>query len=592
MTLRTRSEAEQIAFFDDLEGRFQRAVERTGAVDVDLDLAGRVVRLSFAGTALEPTVIRALAHRRIPPVETPDATLHLWDSKSTGVPVPPPPCEREAFSDRGDLWGFHSDRIRTAFHWLDYSINLFDHQRALGVWWVQSAAVLPYWTLASPLRTMFHWALERHRRQLLHAAAIGNGERALLLVGRGGVGKSSTALACLEAGLEFLGDDYVIVRDGPTPTVHPLYATAKVFPADLERFPSAARERHVAGQTPEDKAVVFLDPDFLDRIPGERPLAAIAVPTAVDCDTTRFLPVEHAVVQQAATFTTMSQLPYAGNETHAFISDLCHRLPGHRIELGRDRRELAAAVRQLLGTDAYRARPAPRPRAAAPLISVVIPVLDGERFLEEAVRCVLAQRWPSLEIIVVDDGSTDRTPEIARALPCEVHYFRQENLGPAAARNRGIRDAAGDYVAFLDVDDLWPDNTLSTFMEELRADPALDLVQGYAQVTEWNDATGEWDYRGNPRESFPYSIATALYRKRVFDRVGLFDTALRFGEDTDWYQRARDAGVAMKKIDVVSLVVRRHGGNMTEGKSLLELNMLKVFKKALDRKRVTGEAGA
>jgi glycosyltransferase involved in cell wall biosynthesis len=217
-------------------------------------------------------------------------------------------------------------------------------------------------------------------------------------------------------------------------------------------------------------------------------------------------------------------------------------------------------------------------------VSVIIPVYNGERFVADAIGSVLAQNYPALEIIVVDDGSTDGTEDAVRRMPFEVHYFKQPNLGPAAARNRGVRDASGDFVAFLDVDDLWPENTLNTLMNELLRHPQLDLVQGYSQVTEFVEGSG-YEYRGNPMESFPYSIATALYRKRVFDRVGLFDKTLIFGEDTDWFNRANELGVPMKRLDLVTLVVRRHGRNMTQEKTPVELNMLRVFKKALDRKR-------
>ena len=122
-------------------------------------------------------------------------------------------------------------------------------------------------------------------------------------------------------------------------------------------------------------------------------------------------------------------------------------------------------------------------------------------------------------------------------------------------------------------------------MEELLEDPGLDLVQGYSQVMELDRATGAWHYRGNPRESFPNSIATAVFRKRAFDRVGWFDKTLLFGEDTDWFNRARELGLAMKRIEAVTLHVRRHGRNMTHEKTLVELNMIKVLKKSLDRRR-------
>jgi hypothetical protein len=111
-------------------------------------------------------------------------------------------------------------------------------------------------------------------------------------------------------------------------------------------------------------------------------------------------------------------------------------------------------------------------------------------------------------------GSTDGIAALARSLPGGTRYVRQEHRGPAAARNRGIREASGDYVAFLDADDLWTDHALSTLMNELVSRPDLDLVQGHSQVTEYVAATDTFEYRGDPAGTFPYSIGTAVYRKR------------------------------------------------------------------------------
>ena len=185
----------------------------------------------------------------------------------------------------------------------------------------------------------------------------------------------------------------------------------------------------------------------------------------------------------------------------------------------------------------------------------------------------------------MDDGSTDDTAAVVRELPCDVRYFRQENSGPAAARNRGIRDSSGDLIAFLDSDDLWSEDHLQLLVRALMDQPELDVVHGHAQVLTFVPASGSYVYTGNPEEAFPYYIGAGLYRKRAFDKVGLFDRTLRFGEDTDWYTRAQEKGARVERLDLVTLLVRRHGENMTEDRREIELSMLRVFKKALDRKR-------
>ncbi|MBE0641001.1 MAG: glycosyltransferase, partial [Bacteroidales bacterium] len=141
------------------------------------------------------------------------------------------------------------------------------------------------------------------------------------------------------------------------------------------------------------------------------------------------------------------------------------------------------------------------------------------------------------------------------------------------------------YIAFLDVDDLWPEDNPHYLVREIRKDPLCLVVHGYAQLLQQDPETGAYDYAGNPGESFPGYIGAGLYRREAFQRVGLFDTMMRFGEDADWFKRASEMEIPLRKLEEVTLYVRRHGGNMTQGKDLVELNALKVFKKSLDRRR-------
>ncbi len=585
----TVSEPDQIAFFDDVLARHRDARARVGAVSRVYRVAGVVVRIELAGEALVPYYTRALAHLEVDAATEAAVTLCLWDSESTGVTMAAPPWQWDAVSDRGDLWGFDSARVHTAYHYHDLSLALFDRERNIGVSWIHTVTGLPYWTVASPLRTLFHWALSEHGLQLVHAAAVARGGRALLLVGKGGSGKSTTALTALEHGLGFLGDDYVIVRADP-PTVYSLFATAKVGRADVagdgDRFAALRPHLFRAPTANDEKAVVLLARPFADQLVHEAPIEAIALPRVVDREVTTFASEVPQRIQQAATLTTLAQLPYAGDATHRRIAELVRAVPGYALELGRDKADVAAAIARFLAEPAT--RPAPGPSATAddrPLVSVIIPTFNGARFLPDAIASIVAQRYPSLEVIVVDDGSTDDTAAIVAALPIETHYFKQERLGPAWARNRGIRNASGDYLAFLDVDDLFAEGALTALIDELLADETRDVVQGTSQITAWVPETITFEPCGSPTETIPNSIPSCVYRRRVFDAVGLFDTSLLHGEDHDWFRRAREAGVQPQQIDAVSLIVRRRGQKTPEGKSLGELNALRVFKLALDRKR-------
>jgi hypothetical protein len=134
-------------------------------------------------------------------------------------------------------------------------------------------------------------------------------------------------------------------------------------------------------------------------------------------------------------------------------------------------------------------------------------------------------------------------------------------------------------VAFLDVDDLWTPDALQLLGAALAADPDLDAVHARARLVRYG---AEDAYLGSPEETFPYYIGAGVYRRSAFDKAGAFDVTLRFGEDTEWFARARLVGARILELPEDVLLVRRHDGNMTAGKSLVEVNTLQVFKRIRD----------
>jgi hypothetical protein len=585
-----RTEEEQRAFFDDVMASTRQAFSACEPIEHVLDVAGVVVRLLFAGPRLEQEFMGALAHLECEAARQPSATFYVWDSDSTGVAMVPPPCPQGAFTDRGDIWGFSSTAVRSAFHWSELSLNLLDVAAGVGVYWIDTTENLPFWAKSSPMRSLFHWLMEQHGLQLVHAAAFGDANGGVLVTGRGGVGKSTTALAALDAGMGYVGDDYLIVGLDPVPTAYTLYATAKLEPHQAERFPQIAALAQGPAPREGEKVVLYLHPARQSQIVRSLPLKWVMTPKFNDGEETRFEAVSPIDLHRASSFTSMSQLPHAGIRTHDFIGRLIERVPSRRILLGRDIPGVPRAIKDLLSGAAAGDVAEPERRAREPLISVIIPVFNGAEFLHKAVASVLSQNYSALEIIVVDDGSSDDIEAAVRDLPVDVRFFRQDNGGPASARNRGIRDASGEFLAFLDVDDLWPAHNLKSLVEALEESKA-DVVMGRGQLAQLEPDTGELRFVGNPEESFPYYIGSALYRREVFQRIGLFDPEMRYGEDTDWYCRAREGGLNVERLDRVSLIVCRHAGNMTRGKSVVELHVLRVAKKVLDRRRLAQLGG-
>ncbi len=222
------------------------------------------------------------------------------------------------------------------------------------------------------------------------------------------------------------------------------------------------------------------------------------------------------------------------------------------------------------------------------LVSVVIPVYNGAAYLEDAVESVRRQTWGRVEIVVVDDGSTDQTPALATAM-AGLRYVRQDNAGPAAAINRGVALAEGSLIAFLSADDVWMPDKLARQHAALTADPAPELVFGHMQhflSPELDPATAA-TLRCPPDPMPAYSAGTLLARLDVFRAVGPLDERYRVGEFMDWYGRASDRGLRIEMLPAVVSRRRVHAANHSLKEKATQ-GYARVLKAALDRRRREG----
>ena len=201
--------------------------------------------------------------------------------------------------------------------------------------------------------------------------------------------------------------------------------------------------------------------------------------------------------------------------------------------------------------------------SARTLVSVVVPVYNGAAFLLDALTSIGTQDYAPIEAIIVDDGSTDDSHLIADTFLAHHNgrLLRQENLGPAAARNAAIAVARGELITFLDADDEMVADRVAFQVEHLDHHPMLDVVIGSEEIhLDRGIETPPWLQAQETRPTYP--IMTMMARAPVFDRVGLFDTSFSVAEDTDWLLRARVSGVQYEFVDRILLRRRIHGANL------------------------------
>ena len=221
-----------------------------------------------------------------------------------------------------------------------------------------------------------------------------------------------------------------------------------------------------------------------------------------------------------------------------------------------------------------------------PLVSVIIPVYNGARFLRAALESVFAQTYRPIEVIVVDDGSVDDSAAIAQSF-AEVHHLHQSNQGVAAARNNGIEAASGEFYAFLDQDDLWTPEKLERQVDYLLSHPELGYTLTQQQFfLEPGTSLPAW-FRKDLLASVHtgWVLGTLVVRRNVFEQVGSFATGYSAANDSDWFFRAKAAEIPMAVVPELLLLKRIHEANDSGRAREILSELLKVVKTSLDRQR-------
>ena len=231
------------------------------------------------------------------------------------------------------------------------------------------------------------------------------------------------------------------------------------------------------------------------------------------------------------------------------------------------------------------------------VVSVIIPVYNGERFLAEAIDSVFAQVYRPIEVIVVDDGSDDRSAEIARSY-ADVRVLSQGNSGLAAARNAGIAVATGAFIAFLDADDVMLPTNLRIQVDYMHDHPEVGCTLG-AWENFGAPVDDKWQVDPPPRPDGPIDVASRealehlrgggiglalVVRRSALDVVGYFDTSFDFAEDLDWLFRLRESGIPAVILPDIVGHRRLHPSNMTKDRSAAVAGWLRFLKGVAGRR--------
>jgi hypothetical protein len=329
----------------ELEKRFDRAARRSGGpVERQLTVAGQIVLLRFSSTRLEGLLFRAFSHLERGVGGCPDLTIDVWDALSAGRPPP-----AVAGLGGGPSHFFAGEGFVALHQPVADILSVLAMGERRGWFSMPSGDHLPYWDRASPFRHLLGWWLEAHGYEQVHAAAVGTTSGGVLFVGPGGSGKSTTALASLlDTRLRYAGDDYVAVDPDPVPWLHSLYCSAKLEPDHLARMPHLKDAIANFGSPADDKAVLYVDQAFPDRVTNGFQIRGIVIPRIVNRQASRVLPASHASALKAFAPSTVLQRRPPRAESLSALVRLVERLPAFVLELGATIDTLPGAVYDLL----------------------------------------------------------------------------------------------------------------------------------------------------------------------------------------------------------------------------------------------------
>jgi hypothetical protein len=298
---------------------------------------------------LAPYVTPALEHLRTDAGGAPSLTICGWDNVSTNTSPPPLPWPFDDYVKRGGIHTYKDERFSGALYGGLRILNALDAERNLALYCIHDASEFPWYQVSSPLITILQWGLWKHGLQFVHAAAVGRADSGgVLIAGKGGSGKSTIALSCLNSELGYVSDDYCLISLQPEPRAYNLYSSAKLDSEHLLRLSHLAEVADKSEKLEDGKKLIFVHRLFPGKIEQEFRVRAILVPRITGRGETKLRRISASRALRGLAPSTLYQLPDAGPEAFKTISEFVKRVSCYQLELGTDLSAIPKVIMNLL----------------------------------------------------------------------------------------------------------------------------------------------------------------------------------------------------------------------------------------------------
>lgn len=325
-------------YYNQLKASFEEASSKVETIQKVISVGGLTLKFNFAGPSLIPTFFNAFNH-----LESHDAivggkklTIFFWDSKSTNSPpLDKVPWKGEQRHHLGLIESWTDDQFFTLQQPGSDAIYMLNKKKNEAIYWVSEPTVIPYWESDFPLRMIFHWWLIDTPLQPVHAGAVGTEKGGLLLVGKGGSGKSTSTMSCLNSQLKIAGDDYILL-DTKSNVAFSLFSLSKLNKRSIQLLNHDNLNPNKLDEPVDDKYRIRLYPAFKDSLIKKIPLIAILLPEVTKAEKTSIEKSNAAQAILALSPTTLFQLPGLREKSFKKMSDFVRQIPSYRLLLGTD----------------------------------------------------------------------------------------------------------------------------------------------------------------------------------------------------------------------------------------------------------------
>ncbi len=350
-------------FFETMHRAFEVACARTGTTERFFKIGAHTLRLCFAegrddgqedgrddpAPTFAARMTRALAHLASPPMPNPALNVLLWDDATTDTRLPRLPWQFQSTAKQfATIHSLNTERIYATFNEYGGILNVFDVETNTALFWTPDARRVPTHEWSTPLRNILHWFWMHNGAFMIHSGAVGLPNGGVLLAGKAGAGKSTTAVACLESELRYAADDYCVLAAEPQPWVYSMYSSAKLHGENLARVPHIKHVVANAGELGTEKATVMLHEAWAEKLILQFPLRAIFLPRVSGARDTQLFPATYAESIRALTLSTISIMPRTDSFAVQKLNRLIQTIPAYHLELGTDMKQIPQVILKIL----------------------------------------------------------------------------------------------------------------------------------------------------------------------------------------------------------------------------------------------------